>query len=99
MGGRRDENLIDIGGGDSAPAGVAGNTSCVPNDWPYGRLDTELSRGMDPASTQATPPSFDKQRIGNAIVFNGVGSPGRVEELDWRFGKERHGWKRRVQYM
>ena len=74
MGGGRDEDSTAVGGRNAATAGVAGATSCVPNDWPYGRLDTESSGGMAPASPQAPPPSFDRRRIGNAIA---VGSPGR----------------------
>ena len=66
------------------------------NDWPYGRLDTESSVGIAPASPQAPPPAFDRRRIGNAIAVDGVGSPDRVEELDFRFEEEQCGWERRV---
>ena len=54
---------------------------------------------MAPASPQAPPPSFDIQRISNTIAVDGVGSPGRIEELDRRSEEERRGWERRVQYM
>ena len=47
----------------------------------------------------ATPPSFDRQRIGNTIAVDRVGSPGRVEELDRRFEEEQHDWDRRVKYL
>ena len=96
MGGGRDEDSTAIGGKNAATAGVAGATSCVPNDWPYGRLDTESSGRMAPASPQAPPPSFDRRRIGNAIA---VGSPGRVEELDCRFEEEQRGWERKVRNL
>ena len=49
-----------------------------------------------PASPQAPPPSFERRRTGNAIAIDGVGSPGRVEELDCRFEEERRGWEKRV---
>ena len=68
MGGGRDEDSTAIGEKNAATAGVDGATSCVPNDWPYGRLDTEPSRGMAPAFPQAPPPSFDRRRIGKAIA-------------------------------
>ena len=51
---------------------------------------------MAPASPQAPPPSFDRQKIGNAIAVDGVGSPSSVKELDRRFEEEWHGWERRV---
>ena len=82
-----------------ATAGVAGVTSCVPNDCLYGRLDTETSGGMAPASPQTPPPSFDRQRIGNAIVLDDVFIPGRVEELDCMSEEDQCVWERRVQYM
>ena len=85
VGGGRDEDSTAIGGKNAATAGVAGATSCVPNDCPYGRLDTESSGGMAPVSNQANPPSFNRKRIGNAIA---VGSPGRVEDIDCRFEEE-----------
>ena len=67
---------------NAATAGVAGATSCVPNNWMYGLLDTDSPGRMAPESTQDPPPSFDRQRIGNAIAIDGVGSPGHVKELD-----------------
>ena len=36
VGGGRDEDLTDLGERNTATAGVAGATSCVPNDWSYG---------------------------------------------------------------
>ena len=96
MGGGRDEDSTAIGGKNAATAGVAGATSCVPNDWPYDRLDTESSGGMAPASRQAPPLPFHRQRIGNAIAVDGVGIPGHVEELDCRFEEKRRGWGGRV---
>ena len=51
---------------------------------------------MAPASPQAPPPSFDRRRIGTTIAVEGVGSPGRIKELDCRFEEERSGWERRV---
>ena len=87
-----DEDLTAIGGKNADTAGVSGATLCVPKDWLYGRLDTELSGGMAPASPQAPPPSFGRQRIGNVISVDGVGSPGRVEELYCWFEEERRGW-------
>ena len=51
---------------------------------------------MAPASPQAPPPPFDRQRIGNAITVDGVDIPGRVEKLDCRFEEDRRGWERRV---
>ena len=54
---------------------------------------------MAPASPQATPPSFDRRSIGNANKVEGVGSPGRVNELDCWYEEERRGWERRVQDM
>ena len=97
VGGKRDEYSAAIGRRNAATAGVAGATSCVPNNWPYGRLDTYSSGGMTPASPQATPTCFDRRRTGNDISVNGVGSPGRVEELYCRFKEERRGWERRAQ--
>ena len=52
-----------------------------------------------PASPQVPPPSFDRRRIGNTIAVDGVGSPGRVEEIDGWFEEERSGWERRVRYL
>ena len=96
MGGGRYDDSAAIGGKNTATAGVAGATSCVPNNWLYGQLDTYLSGGMAHASPQAPPPSFDRQRIVNAIAVDGVGSPVRVEEIYCRFKEERHIWERRV---
>ena len=36
---------------------------------------------------------FNIQRISNAIAVDGVGSPGCVEELDFRFEEDRSGWE------
>ena len=47
-------------------------------------------------SPQVPPPYFDRQRIDNSINFDGVDSPGRVEELDCRFEEDRRGWERRM---
>ena len=46
VGGGRNEDSTAIGGRNSATAGAAGSTFCVPNDWPHGWLDTESSGGM-----------------------------------------------------
>ena len=54
---------------------------------------------MTPASPQALPPSFDRQIISNTIAVDGVGSPGRVEELYCQFEDDQRGWERRVQYL
>ena len=81
VGGGRDEDSAAIGGNNAATAGVAGATSCVPNDWPYGRFDTDSSGGMVPAFPQAPPLSFDRQSIVNAIAVYGIGSPSCVEEI------------------
>ena len=56
VGGGRDEDSTAVGGRTVATAGVYGATSYVPNDWPYGLLDTESSGGMAPESHQAPPP-------------------------------------------
>ena len=96
MGGGRNENSTAVGGRNMATSGVAGATSCIPNDWLYGRLDTDSSGNMTPESTQAPPQFFDRRRTGNATFVDGVGSPGRIEELDRRFEEERRGWERRV---
>ena len=88
----RDEDSTAVGGRNAATASVVGATLCVPNNWLYGRLDTEFSGGMARACSQAPPPSFDRQRIDNAIAVDGIGIPGRVKELDRRFKEERHGW-------
>ena len=85
VGGRRVEDSTAVGGRIAATAGVAGATSCVPNDWPYVWLDLESSGGMVTESPQAPPPSFYRRRIGNAIAVDGVGRPGRVKEIDCRF--------------
>ena len=60
VGGGRDEDSTAIGGMNAATSDVAGATLFVPNDWPYGRLDTKLSGGMAPESPQAPIPSFDR---------------------------------------
>ena len=60
MGGGTDEDLTAIGGKIMATASVAGSTSCVPNNFPYGQLDTESSGGMAPESSQAPTLSFDR---------------------------------------
>ena len=56
---------------------------------------------MANASSQAPLSSFDRRRIGNAILLDGVGSPspGHVKKLDCRFEEVRRGWERRVQDM
>ena len=97
MGGGRDEDSTAVGGRNAATARVAGATVSVPNNRAYGQLDTELSGGMAPSSPQATPPYFDRRRIGKVIAFDGVGSPSGVKELDRQFKEERHGWERSVQ--
>ena len=56
----RDEDSTAVGGSNAATTSVSGATSCVPNDWPYGRLDTALSGRLAPASPQDPPPSFDR---------------------------------------
>ena len=84
VGGGRDEDSTSVGGRNASTAVVAGSTLCVPNNWPYGQLDTESSGGIAPESTQAPSPSFVRQRIGNAISVDNIGSPGRVEELPCR---------------
>ena len=68
-------------------ADVAGATSCVPNYFLYGRLETESSGGMTRVFPQEPLLSFDRRRIGNAIAVEGFGSPGRIDELDCRFGE------------
>ena len=85
VGGGRDEDSRSIGGKNAATAGVAGATSCIPRDWPYGRLDTESSGRMAPEYSQAPPPSFDRRRIRNAIAVDRFGIPSRIEELDYLF--------------
>ena len=85
VGGGRDEDSTAIGGKNSATDGVDGSTLCLPIGWTYGRLDTESSGGMAPASPQAPPPSFDKRIIGK-----------NVEGLNCWFVEERRGWGRRV---
>ena len=96
VGGGRDEDSTSIGGKNAATAGVSSATSCVPNDWTYGRLDTELSGGMVTEYPQAPPPSFDIRRIGNAIAVDGVGIPACIKELDCQFEEERRVWERIV---
>ena len=83
--GERGEDSTDIVGNNAANSGVAGATSCVPNDWPYVWLELESSGGMVTESPQAPPLSFYRRRIGNAIAVDGVGRPGRVKEIDCRF--------------
>ena len=95
-GGGRDEDSAAVGERNTATAGVSGATLFVPNNWLYGRLDTESSGGMTPASHQAFIPSFDRCRIGNAIAVYGIGSPGCIEELNHWFEEDQHGWERRV---
>ena len=85
MGGGRDYDSTAGWGRNAATAGVAGATLCVPNNFMYGRLDTESSGSMATASNQTPLPSFDRQRIGNAIAVDSIGSPGRIKELDFRF--------------
>ena len=58
MGGGRDDYLTAVGEKNADTAGVAGATSCVHNDCPYGRLDIESSGGMAPAYPQAPSTSF-----------------------------------------
>ena len=84
VGGGRDEYSIAVGGMNAASASVAGDTYCVPKNWPYGRLDTDLSGGMAPASNQAPPLSFDRRRIVNTNAVDGFGRPGHIKELDCR---------------
>ena len=66
---------------NAATAGIVGATLCVPNDWLYGRLDIESAGGMVPAYPQSRLLSFDRLMMGNAISFDGVGSPGRIEDI------------------
>ena len=88
VGERRYEDSTDVGGKNAATTGVAGATSCVRNNWPYGRLDKDSPGEMAPAYPQAPPLSFERQRIGNVIAIGGVVSPVRVKELDCRFEEE-----------
>ena len=37
----RDEDSTAVGGRNAATAGVAGAILFIPNNWPYGRLETE----------------------------------------------------------
>ena len=60
VGGGIDEDSTAVGGRNAATADVAGTTFFVPNDCPYGRLDTDSSGGMAPASPQESIPSFDR---------------------------------------
>ena len=41
VGGGRDEDLTAVGVRNADTSGFAGATSCVPNNFPYGRLDTK----------------------------------------------------------
>ena len=85
VGGRIDEDFTALGGRNADTAGVSGAISCVPNICLCCQLNTELSGGMAPASPQAPSPYFDGRRIGTVIAFEGVGSPGRVKEIDCWF--------------
>ena len=75
MSGGRDEYYKAVGGGGAATTGLAGATSCVPNDWPYGRLDTESSRGIDPAYNQAPPLFFDIQGLATLFLLKALAAP------------------------
>ena len=48
VGGGKDKDSKAVGESNAATDGVAGATSCVPNNWTYGRLETYLSGGMAP---------------------------------------------------
>ena len=85
MGGGRDEDLTAVVHKNADTAGVAGATSCVPNNFLYGGLETESSGGMAPASPQAPLTSLDRRMIGNSITGDGFGSPSRIKELYFRF--------------
>ena len=93
----KDEDFTSVGGRNADNYGVSCVTPCVPNNWMYGRLDTELLGGMVPTSPQAPPPPFDRQRTGNAIAVDGIVGPRRAKELDCRFEEDRRGWESRVQ--
>ena len=58
VGGGRDDYLTAVGGKNADTAGVAGATSCVHNDCPYGRFNIKSSRGIAPASPQPPSTSF-----------------------------------------
>ena len=85
MGGGRDDYLTVVGRRNADTAGVAGVTSCLSNNFLYGRLDTELLGGMAPSYPQAPSPSFDRRMICNAIDVDGIGSPGCIKEIYFRF--------------
>ena len=85
VGGGRDDYLTVVGRRNADTAGVAGVTLCIPDNFLYGRVDTESSGGMAPASPQAPSPSFDRQMICNAIDVDGIGSPGCIKEIYFRF--------------
>ena len=99
VGGGRDEYSAAVGGRNGSTVSFSRATFSVPNNWMYGWLDTESSGSMAPASNKAIQPSFDRQRIGNAISIGRVVSPGYVEELDCQFREERRGWEKRVRDM
>ena len=84
VGGERDEDSTAVGGRNAATAGVSNAPLCVHNYWTYGRVDTELSGVMAPASTHPTSLYFYRKRICNTISVDGIGSPGHVEELNCR---------------
>ena len=54
VGGGIDEDPTAVEGRNVDTAGVAGATSCIPNDLLYGRLETESSGEIAPAFLQAT---------------------------------------------
>ena len=85
VGGGRYEDLTNVGHKNADTAGVSGSTSCVPNNFLYGWLDIDTSGGMTPASPQAPSQFFEIQMIGNTIAVDGVGSPGCVKEIYFRF--------------
>ena len=58
VGGGRDDYLTAVGGRNADTAGVAGATSCVPNNCLCGRLNIYSSGVMSPASPQAPSTSF-----------------------------------------
>ena len=87
MGGERYEYFVAVGVRNVDTSSVAGATSYVPNNFPYGRLNIDSSGGMAPESPQTPSPYFDRRRIRNTIAVGDVGCPGRVKELDLRFGE------------
>ena len=82
VGGGRDEDSIAVGGRNADTDGDLIATLCVPNNFLYGRLDTEPSGGMAPAYSLAPQPSLDRRRIGSTIAVKGVGRHVHVEEID-----------------